>query len=85
MPAENLKEPGKIKFFLTFSSQMHVFYIDFRRTIGVCVCVGGGDIENVDFFGTSFLLGFLGRYVSGLVIQKHKNVKILQNLYNIKI
>lgn len=42
MPAENLKEPGKIKFFLTFSSQMHVFYIDFRRTIGVCV--GGGGI-----------------------------------------
>lgn len=39
MPAENLKEPGKIKFFLTFSSQMHVFYIDFRRTIGVW---GGG-------------------------------------------
>lgn len=84
MPAENLKEPGKIKFFLTFSSQMHVFYIDFRRKIGVCVC-GGGDIENVDFSGTSFLFGFLGRYVSGLVIQKHKNVKILQNLYNIKI
>lgn len=42
MPAENLKEPGKIKFFLTFSSQMHVFYIDFRRTIGVCG--GGGGI-----------------------------------------
>lgn len=82
MPAENLKEPGKINFFLTFSSQMHVFYIDFRRKIGVCV---GGDIENVDFSGTSFLFGFLGRYVSGLVIQKHKNVKILQNLYNIKI
>lgn len=81
MPAENLKEPGKIKFFLTFSSQMHVFYIDFRRKIGVC----WGDIENVDFSGTSFLFGFLGRYVSGLVIQKHKNVKILQNLYNIKI
>lgn len=37
MPAENLKEPGKIKFFLTFSSQIHVFYIDFRRKIGVCV------------------------------------------------
>lgn len=42
MPAENLKEPGKIKFFLTFSSQMHVFYIDFRRKIGVCVWGGGG-------------------------------------------
>lgn len=83
MPAENLKEPGKIKFFLTFSSQMHVFYIDFgRHNWGVW---GGGDIENVDFSGTIFLFGFLGRYVSGLVIQKHKNVKILQNLYNIKI